>query len=173
MRRTGRLLVVLALIALAGLTACGVPKGRHITARYESPPDQFNVLPPCDTEHFIPASGLCRGTQWSSPTTVVSGDWVGHTEYTIGWVTVPSGDTYATSLETFTGTVKGCGTGTMTYRQFGTADRKGTMRFEWQVVESLGTGELAGLQGHGTLTGASRPDQSSEGEFSGEIDCGR
>jgi hypothetical protein len=160
-------------VVLPVLLACGVPHGRHVLARVESPPDQFNVLPPCDTEHPIPAEGLCRGTQWSSPTTTVSGDWVGHSEYTIGWITVPSGDTFAASLETFTGTVKGCGTGTMTYRQYGTADKKGNMRFEWQVIDGLGTGELRGLRGRGTFTGASRPDQTSIGQFEGNVECGK
>ena len=158
-------------VVLPVLLACGVPKARHMVARFESPPDQFNVLPPCDTEHFVPTHGQCRGTQWSSPTTSVSGDWVGHSEYTIGWITVPTGVTYASSLETFTGTVKGCGAGTMTYRQFGTADKKGAMHFEWQVVDGLGTGDLARVRGHGVFTGASREDQTSVGQFEGDIDC--
>jgi hypothetical protein len=167
-------LAVAALVAF-GLVGCAAvsPRTEHeIVAHYESPPDQFNAIAPCDDQHVVPKTGICRGTQWGMPTTILSGDWVGHTEYEMGWLTLPSGVTWASVLETFTGTVKPCGTGTMMYRQIGSADAKGNLAFEWEIIPELGTGELTGVTGRGTLRGVSRDDMSSAGEFRGRLRCG-
>ena len=55
--------------------------------------------------------------------------------------------TYFTAIETFTGTVEHCGTGTMTYRIAGTVDATGKIADEWRVVPSFGTGALADVTG--------------------------
>ncbi len=77
------------------------------------------------------------------------------------------------TTETFTGTVQGCGTGSMSYSLFSTEDTGGNTRVTWQVIEGAGTGELVRLRGHGTQTGLFRSDYSSSGDFRGVVECPR
>ena len=74
---------------------------------------------------------------------------------------------------TANGTVKGCGTGSMSYYLFSTEDARGDTRVTWKVIEGAGTGELARLTGHGTQTGVFRSDYSSSGDFRGSVECRR
>ena len=56
-------------------------------------------------------------------------------------------------IDTFTGTIEGCGTGSITLREtedLGPAPKP----TRWQVVDGFGTGDLAAVQGHGEGTGA-------------------
>ena len=159
------------MLVLCGvLTACAV-RERQIMAHYESPPDDVATVPPCDLSHWTPGKGACRGTGRSVMSTTITGDWEGKTEYQYGWLTVPSGVTYGAVIETFTGTVKGCGTGSISYYLFSIEDAGGNTRVTWTVIEGAGTGELARLSGHGTQTGVFRSDYSSSGDFRGSVEC--
>jgi hypothetical protein len=73
--------------------------------------------------------------------------------------------------DVFRGTVKGCGSGTMVIYGTETADvRSGAG--EWQIAEGFGTGDLAGVTGHGT--GVGTVDNSGfHSQWEGVIDCGR
>jgi hypothetical protein len=163
-----QLCFVLALSA--AVTACAA-RERHIIAHYESPPDDLLAVPPCDLATW--KAGLtCRGTAHSTTPTVLTGDWAGRTEYQYGWLSVPSGVTYVANVETFTGTVKGCGAGSFTYFMTGPQDADGTIHVTWSIIDGAGTGALSRLQGDGTLTGVFRDDLSSAGDFRGAVRCG-
>jgi hypothetical protein len=174
----------LVAVALVGVIAgCGmvqrgrqtigglVHPGRHaIVAHYESPPDWVLGVPPCDAK-TIPQRGVCRGVGHSTKPTTITGDWEGRTEYAYGWLTLPSAVNYGVNLETFAGTVKECGTGSITYRMFGSCDLHGQCTYEWHTIDGLGTGDLASLHGRGTMTGVFRDDFSSAGDFRGWVRC--
>jgi hypothetical protein len=145
----------------------------HVSAHFVSPTDTFNTLPPCDPITFTSPTNTCRGTATGHST--FTGDWVGIDEFEYGWLTVPTpiGVTYLTSLETVSGTIKGCGAGTMTYRLFATVDPQGHLSGMWRIIPALGTGALRGSTGHGTLSGTVAADFSNTGDFHGTMTCRR
>jgi hypothetical protein len=160
------------MLVLCGiLTGCAL-RERQIVAHYESPPDDIVAVPPCDLSHWTAGKDACRGMGRSTTPTTITGDWEGKTEYQYGWLMVPSGVTYSAVIETFTGTVKGCGTGSMSYYLFATDAGAGSnTEVTWKVIEGAGTGELAELSGHGSQTGVFRSDYSSSGDFRGYVKC--
>jgi hypothetical protein len=169
-RAQGCLLGVAALLATTAI-GCGI-RPHHVVAHYESPADHLEWVPPCTPERPVPESGVCRGTGHSTTPTTLTGDWQGQTEYAYGWLTLPSGVTLTENLETFTGTVTGCGTGSMTYWMHAREDEHGNLAAEWSIVDGFGSGDLAHARGDGTLTGVFREnDLTSSGEFRGSIGC--
>jgi hypothetical protein len=168
------------LVMAAGAAASGrvSPAGSSITdrdnvsvhAHWESPPDTFTVAPPCTLTAFIPKTGLCHGT--GSGTAAITGSWRGVSVYDYGWATTPSNLTYFTAVETFTGTITHCGTGTMTFRDAGTVDAAGKLKDDWQVVKGFGSGALAHLTGHGTHRGLFKADFSQTVDIDGHLTCG-
>jgi hypothetical protein len=74
-------------------------------------------------------------------------------------------------VDVFRGTVKACGKGTMVIYGTETADvRRG--EGEWKIADGFGTGDLAGVTGHGT--GEGTVDNSGfHSQWEGVIDCGR
>ena len=67
------------------------------------------------------------------------------------------GSLYANSTVVFTGTVTGCGSGTVTMRSTG-VNRGGATTGSIEIVYGSGTGGLASLEGTGTVvSGVSRP----------------
>src|SRR6185295_15355017 len=127
---------------------------------------------PCSLK-TIPRSGMCRGVGRSSTPTTFTGDWSGRSDYSYGWLMLPSGTSETLKLETFSGTVKDCGTGTMTYRMLGSCDPRGRCKLDWHTIDGLGTGDLANLKGRGTVTGILRDDFSGVGDFHGWVRCRR
>src|SRR5436190_8053778 len=114
-----------------------------------------------------------RGVETRTIWTRITGDWEGTLEYQYGSLTVPSGVTYGAAVETFTGTVKGCGTGSVSLYVFLTEDEGGNTRLTWTVIEGAGTGDLAQLSGHSTETGVLQSDHSGAGDFRGSVECRR
>jgi hypothetical protein len=167
-RRAATVATVLATTIALG---CGT-RAQRVVAHYESPADHLEWMPPCTPEHPLPQTDLCRGTGHSTTPTRVTGDWQGNTEYVYGWLALPSGVTFTDNLETFTGTVAGCGSGRMTYWMHAREDEHGNLSAQWSIVDGFGTGELTDVRGHGTLTGVFREnDLTSSGEFRGWIRC--
>ena len=73
-------------------------------------------------------------------------------------------------MDILTGTIAGCGTGTLVLRM--TEDLGPSPKpSEWQVVEGFGTGDLAGVRGHGDGIGAQTPDGLTT-TLSGRLHCG-
>jgi hypothetical protein len=71
-------------------------------------------------------------------------------------VRLPDGSLYATSTLVFTGTIQGCGAGTVAMRSTG-LNRAGVTSGDVVVIEGSGTGDLAGLEGSGTVAGQADP----------------
>jgi hypothetical protein len=81
-------------------------------------------------------------------------------------------------IETFTGTVDGCGTGTITYTVANgfaqlTAAPTGPNGFQtWTIVSGAGTGGLAGVSGGaGAGVFTIQPTLANEGFFAGLLTC--
>jgi Protein of unknown function (DUF3224) len=63
----------------------------------------------------------------------------------------PDGLYHGVAIELFTGSVEGCGDGTLVIRQIGTLDpATGTSEGSWTIVAGAGTGDLAGATGGST-----------------------
>ena len=165
------LFVIAALLATATAIGCSM-RPHPIVAHYDSPADHVDWMPPCTPERPLPQTGFCRGTGHSTTPTTLTGDWQGVSEYAYGWLALPSGVTFTDNLETFTGTVAGCGSGSMTYWMHAREDEHGNISAEWSIVDGFGGGDLTRARGHGTLTGVFREhDLTSSGEFRGWIHC--
>ena len=113
------------------------------------------------------------GTASSTHQKDMTGTWKGTTVYEYGFATTPANVSQLSIIETFTGTINGCGTGSMSYRLFGTLSATGKIDLEWQTVEGFGSGALAGATGHGTAKGIYKADFSTTGDFTGELRCPR
>ena len=145
--------------------------GAAVRAHWESPPDKFALTLPCTDTDYIPKTGLCHGT--GSGHADLTGTWKGTTVYEYGFATTPANVSQLSIIQTFTGTINGCGTGSMSYRLFGTLSATGKIDLEWQTVEGFGSGALAGATGHGTATGIYKADFSTTGDFTGVLRCPR
>lgn len=153
------------------LSACSTDQ-RHIVVHYESPADVISTLPPCDPKTFQPGME-CRGTAVSGGPTIFTGDWDGTTEYQYGWSAAETGDQHAAIVETFRGTVQGCGRGSFMNFILMTQVPDGTLRATWSTIDGSGTGDLAHVHGSGEITGVFRNDFTSSGDFRGAMTCGR
>jgi len=154
-----------ATTASAGHGSRRIPVNTH----YESPPDTFTVAAPCTVDNYVPVTGSCHGSE--SGTAVLTGSWVGSAGYDFGWIVDPAVNSHISGLSTITGTVAGCGTGTFTYRFDGGSDATGAGDLTWDIVASLGTGDLAGLTGHGTEHVVQNADSSGSGDIVGVVRC--
>lgn len=113
-------------------------------------------------------------------TSTLAGTLSGGTEWTMwGWGNRDGTNEY-TTVETFTGTVSGCGTGSFEFTvPDGVVAAEPTepnfgrrMTSTWSFVTGSGTGELVALTGgHGDIEGVVYPDQSSDGTLSGVLTC--
>jgi hypothetical protein len=158
-------------VAVSPVPAKSPAKHIAFTAHWSSPRDTFMTLPPCDPVTYKSPEGICRGTASGAATN--TGGWNGTTKFVYGWVYSPNGVTYVQSIETFTGTVRGCGAGTFTYRLSASIAASGAMTGNITLVPALGTGALKGAHGGATLIGNARPDFSNEGDFRGHLTCQR
>ena len=150
--------------ALAGTGRASTRKVSFTTS--SGPPVSF--APTCDAARacLVPVSG--------GPESSVSGDLNGTGVYAGAARLLGSNEAISSALATFTGTVKGCGTGTITIRYAAHYSSRlphgggGT----WEVVGGVGTGALSHLTGRGTFTvGTVKPDLSGTDSFEGTIHC--
>jgi hypothetical protein len=174
--RRGLLITAIGLTAfVAAGTTAGTASAGHssrkipVNAHFENPPDTYTVAAPCTVDNYIPVAGLCHG--FESGTAVFTGSWAGDIGYDFGWVVDPVANATFAGLSTFTGTVAGCGTGTFTYRYEGVSDATGVGDATWEIIASLGTGDLAGLTGHGTQHSVQTADFSGSGDLLGVVRC--
>jgi|SRR5271166_1595890 len=96
-----------------------------IKAHYESPPDHVEMVPPCASWTSVPTQGICRASGQSTRPTTFTGDWRGRLEYAFGFLILPSGLSYNSEVNHFTGTIRGCGKDTMVYQDQIISDTKG------------------------------------------------
>ncbi len=145
----------------------------EIKAHYETTPDHLDMVPPCSALTSLPSKGTCRGLARNSGPMRLTGDWQGQSEYTYGLFTLPSAHMYGGGVDHFTGTISGCGTGSVVYQQQFSTDSKGNFQGRWQMIEESGTGGLAGLRGTGTYSAIIKPDRSISGDYSGTVYCSK
>jgi hypothetical protein len=173
--RRSLLVSAIGLTAFVGTGMAATTASAHssrkmpVRAHFENPPDTYTVAAPCTVDNFIPVTGLCHGSE--SGTAVITGSWIGAIGYDFGWVVDPAANATYVGLSVFTGTIAGCGTGTFTYRYDGESDATGVGDATWQIIPSLGTGDLAGLTGHGTQHTAQNADFSGGGDLVGVVRC--
>lgn len=84
----------------------------------------------------------------------------------------PTGVLEVSRIDVFTGTIAGCGTGTITTRGIEEIDPNTPAVGHWKVVSGFGTGELSRLQGFGQGTGGTTPTGLTA-TISGSMRCGR
>jgi hypothetical protein len=142
-----------------------------VSADFQAPPDVVTFAEPCDAAKPIPTVGVCRGTSFGGAT--YTGTLQGTSQYQTAFTVPPSGVVYYVALETFSGTVAGCGTGSITVRDTGTISVTGQLHYKWEVVQALGTDGLTDVTGHGAVTGAYNADGSQTGHLTGRLRCGR
>jgi uncharacterized protein DUF3224 len=142
-------------------------------AHYETTPDHYDMAPPCSAWTSIPSKGTCRGLGRNTGPETITGDWQGHSEYTYGFFILPSGCSYSSGVDHFTGTIRGCGTGSVVYQVSFSSDSKGNFQGKWQMIEGSGTGDMAGLRGTGTFSQITKPDGSTVGDYSGTVYCSK
>jgi len=145
----------------------------EIKAHYETTPDNSDLMPPCSAITSVPSKGTCRGLARSTGPMRLTGDWQGQSEYTYGFFILPSAHTYGGGVDQFTGTIRGCGTGSVVYQQQFSFDSKGNFQGRWQMIEGSGIGGLAGLRGTGSYSADIKPDRSISGDYSGTVHCSK
>jgi len=152
----------------------GATKGPiEIKAHYETPPDHYDMEPPCSDWSSVPSKGTCRGLARSTGPETITGDWQGQSDYAYGFFILPAAHWYGGGVDHFTGTISGCGTGSVAYQEQFSSDRKGNFQGQWQMIEESGTGGLAGLRGTGIYSGITKPDGSTVGDNSGTVYCSK
>ncbi len=77
----------------------------------------------------------------------------------------------ASDTQIFTGTVAGCGTGTLVFLSTGRGSTTGTTTAAWTIAEGFGTGDLVHATGTGTTTVAPASDGSLSSTLTGRITC--
>jgi hypothetical protein len=100
-----------------------------------------------------------------------TGDFEGRSAQTGGGARLADGSLYANSTLVFTGSIRGCGDGTVVMRSTG-FNRGGEISGTIEIVEGSGTGDLAGLTGDGPVTSGEAGPDGSSGTVAMRIRCG-
>jgi hypothetical protein len=103
-------------------------------------------------------------------TATISGDLTGSTiAHSAG--ALAGTDFAASDTQIFTGSVAGCGTGTLVFLSLGRGSTTGPTTGTWTIAEGFGTGDLADAVGSGTTTTGPGSDGTLSSKFSGRITC--
>ena len=103
-------------------------------------------------------------------TATVSGDLTGTTISQSAGALVGT-DFAASDTMIFTGTVAGCGTGTLVFLSTGRGSTTGTTTSTWTIAEGFGTGDLVHATGTGTTTVPPASSGSASATLTGRITC--
>ena len=95
----------------------------------------IDMAPPCVAWTSVPTNGVYRASGRSTTPTTFTGDWRGQLEYAFALLILPSGLSYNSEVNYFTGTIRGCGTGSMLFQDQIISETKGRLRGWWQIVE--------------------------------------
>ena len=101
-----------------------------------------------------------------------TGDFEGQSAQTGGGARLPDGSLYANSTFVFTGSIRGCGAGTVVMRSTG-FNRGGETSGTIEIIEGSGTGDLEGLRGDGDVTSGEAGPDGSNGTVAMRVRCGR
>jgi hypothetical protein len=151
--------------AVAG--AVGLTKTVTLTGHWvDGPDDTTYIVPGCRAQ--APPPG-CRVVNTGHSR--YTGDWAGSSRWQNG-ILIASGTIYVQGIETFTGRVRGCGTGTMTWTM-SLVIRGSRGAGTFSVIPALGTGGLRHVSGAGTLRLHFNQDTSNNGLQRGQLHCRR
>jgi hypothetical protein len=152
-----------------------------VTGHLHAIPDVVPDTTLCQAEGGVYAVGPSdapeSGTSTITGTFNGTGRFCGHTLRRIG----PGGSLPFIETDTFTGTVRGCGKGTVTYHVNGvvrTRPHPATLGLPtdetWQIAAHSGTAGLHSLtSGHGHDVGQINADSSIDTDFRGSVTCTR
>jgi len=177
--RTGVAIILIACSfpVLHGIANAGAADNKarpiEIKAHYETPPEHYDIEPPCSEWTSVPNKEACRGLARSTGPETITGDWQGQSEYAYGFFILPSAHWYGGGVDRFTGKISACGTGSVVYQVRISPDSKANFRGQWEMMAESGTGDLSGLRGTGTFTGITKPDGSTAGDYRGTVYCSK
>jgi hypothetical protein len=170
--RRGLWAVVILVLCAGGLLpavagAVGLTKTVTLTGHWvDGPDDTTYIVPGCRAQAPPPGCSVVN-TGHSRYT----GDWAGSSRWQNG-ILIASGTIYVQGIETFTGRVRGCGTGTMTWTM-SLVIRGSRGAGTFSVIPALGTGGLRHVSGAGTLRLHFNQDTSNNGLQRGQLHCRR
>lgn len=145
LRGLATVMVVGMALAVPGAAGAADQANRKLEAGYEQQPPSVGA-PICSSPTACVVPFSLRG--------VSTGDVAGTYVQAGAGTRMADGSLYANSTLVFTGTVTGCGTGTVTMRSTG-VNRAGVTSGEIEIIEGSGTDGLASLTGTGSLTSGS------------------
>jgi hypothetical protein len=175
-------LALLALVPLLGAAFVN-PASAHkadqhaVTIAFHSHFDDGGFL--TGFEGVSPAPpGVPTDAVFHGSSTVTGPTLSGTVEYTFWGHPDSDGNFVFHTYETLTGSVAGCGRGTVSYtvdgKTGGSDPRAMTLTGDVSFVPGSGTGRLRAItSGHGTLTGTSSITTQNSGKFDGEVVCNR
>lgn len=107
----------------------------------------------------------------SRTTTRIEGSLTGRTVSAGAGTPTKSGGYSGVGFHVFTGTVKGCGSGTVVWTEVITSDDGANVSGAWTIRKGTGTAGLASVSGNGTFTGTTNSDTSGTVTATGTVRC--
>jgi hypothetical protein len=177
-----RLLALSAIALLAVITGCGgdgdaspagsengvstttAPPGKKIAMEVSFDPST-PLAPVCGP------SGACVLPLSRTTPTRITGSFTGGAVSSGAGAPTASGGYTAVAFQLFTGSVEGCGTGTLGWTEVLSSDNVTDVSGTWTIAEGTGTDDLATVSGGGTFEGKVNPDLSGTATVSGRIEC--
>ncbi|MFT3854892.1 MAG: DUF3224 domain-containing protein [Ilumatobacteraceae bacterium] len=160
--RTSRLVaavVALAPLMAAASSAMALPQRHTVTRRLVW---TYQQSQPAIGTSVCDAGGACILPFTITGGPASTGDVAGTTVQAGSASVLPDGTVYANSIITFTGTILGCGTGTVTMRSTG-LNKAGTTSGRVVIVAGSGTAELTGITGSGKVVDGHADPSGSDG----------
>jgi hypothetical protein len=116
------------------------------------------------------SSGACV-YPLSRTTTRVTGSFTGGTVSAGAGTPKKAGGSAGVAYQLFTGTVKGCGSGTLVWTEVTSSDDGTNVLGAWTIRKGTGTAGLASVAGGGRFTGKTNADGSGTAAARGRIRC--
>ena len=170
---------LLVLLTVPALGSQGSGRTIKVTGMLHAVADAVPDVSLCNAEGGVYAVGPTdvpeSGSSTITGTFQGTGRFCGHVVAGVG----PGGSVPFVETDTFTGAVKGCGVGTVTYHVTGYVGTqpdvaRGGLPTEedWQIARGSGLGGLSGLvSGGGHDTGQINVDSSIDTDFTGTVSC--
>ena len=131
---------------------------------------EYTQPPPVVSPPVCDATGNCVVPYSIVTTDPGSGDIVGTSVLVGTGVQLPDGSLYGNSTIKFTGTIKGCGSGSLAMRSTG-FNRGGATSGEIVIVPGSGTGDLVGIEGSGVVVDGTADGNGGAGSVEMRIRC--
>ena len=151
--------MALAICTLRPMIASAQGDGFHVMIQ-SSPSNFINADPgTCDPVTFAPKSGQPFCVLSLTATNTLSGDFVGTDLDEVSALLYADGATNFTDYESWTGTLKGHGTGSFVLLESeGILQADGSATTQVRIVNGTGSGDLTGITGRGSFSNATGAD---------------